>query len=146
MSLCFFPGFDVKDDPDACPSERNALKELYDSLRGSLWKNSNLWVHPYESHCSWSGVVCNERGKTTQLLLHNNGLFGTLSQSIARLSSLEKLDLSNNAIQVIDNFIKKRTAFRSTVRTSHPCPPFTGSDCSTARSPLRSHGSPALLQ
>lgn len=101
--MCFLPEFDLVDDEKLCPVERNALKDFYDSAKGLEWTVDVNWVDPYVSHCEWHGVTCNDSNNTTQLELQDNGLSGTLSNRIANLSSLEKLDLSDNDIKVSEH-------------------------------------------
>mmetsp|Transcript_10296 Transcript_10296/g.22342 ORF Transcript_10296/g.22342 Transcript_10296/m.22342 type:complete len:1541 (-) Transcript_10296:66-4688(-) len=99
LKVCFIEGFDRKDDNELCPLERNALKDFYDSAKGQEWTENDGWVQPYKSHCDWYGVKCNDSNSTIELKLHSNGLSGTLSKSIANLSSLVYLDLSDNGIK-----------------------------------------------
>ncbi|KAK8595760.1 hypothetical protein V6N12_064270 [Hibiscus sabdariffa] len=55
------------------------------------WNSSNVHV------CNWSGVSCNhERDQVVQLDLSGRSLKGTISPSLANLSSLLVLDLSKN--------------------------------------------------
>ena len=100
LDLCFFPGFDLKENVRFCPVERNALKMFYDSAKGNEWTNSTHWIDPYISHCLWYGVNCNDSNSTTKLELQNNGLSGVLSSSIANLSLIEYLNLADNDIMV----------------------------------------------
>lgn len=79
-----------------CPPERSALKSLFDAAKGDEWTRSGSWSDPYKIHCSWYGVQCSETKHTISLQLNSNGLSGTLSPSIANLSMLEELDLSDN--------------------------------------------------
>ena len=100
LELCFHPMyFDLQNDTSKCPIERNALKDFYDSSKGGEWTDSTNWTNSYMSHCNWHGIKCNE-GTTINIMLPNNGLTGTLSKSIANLSSLKVLDLSDNDIKV----------------------------------------------
>jgi len=43
LDLCFKHGFDLKNDPILCPSERGALKKIYDSAKGREWTKSTNW-------------------------------------------------------------------------------------------------------
>ncbi|KAE8726271.1 putative leucine-rich repeat receptor-like serine/threonine-protein kinase [Hibiscus syriacus] len=55
------------------------------------WNSTNVHV------CNWSGVSCNhERDQVVQLDLSDRSLKGTISPSLANLSSLLVLDLSKN--------------------------------------------------
>jgi hypothetical protein len=110
LDLCFVSGFDLKDDTALCPTERTALKEFYDSTKGGEWTDSTSWTDPYKSICSWYGVTCycswygvkcdDNNTHVLYLTLANNGLSGSLSESIGVLNSLEMLDLSDNDIKV----------------------------------------------
>ena len=100
LDLCFVSGFDLKDDTALCPLERNALKEFFDSTKGGEWTDNANWKDPIKSICSWYGVKCDDNNThAVELNLTNNGLSGSLSESIGRLSSLEILDLSDNDIK-----------------------------------------------
>ena len=84
-----------------CPVERNnALRDFYYSSKGGERTDSANWTDPYLSHCFWKGISCTNDGAVTILNLTNDGLSGTLSKSIANLSSLEILELSDNDIKV----------------------------------------------
>ncbi len=98
--LCFLPKFDLANDPNMCPPERNALKEFYEAAKGQDWDDSAGWMDPYTSVCSWFGVTCNKDNRVVGLNLTANGLAGKLSEKIADLASLEILDLSDNDIGV----------------------------------------------
>ena len=100
LMLCFLPTFDLVNNESMCPPERNALKDFYESAKGSDWTNNTEWLDPYKTHCSWHGVKCSDLNNTTELKLINNGLSGTLSEKIADLSFLEVLDLSDNDIKM----------------------------------------------
>ena len=95
-----FPKFDLGKNSSMCPPEQNALKSNFDGAKGNKWTRLKHWNNLYMSHCSLYGVTCNEAGFTTKLNLHSNGLSGTLSESIANLTSIEVLDLSDNDIKV----------------------------------------------
>ncbi len=98
LSMCSLMGFDLADNIEFCPPERNALKEFFDSAKGGEWSESYLWLDNYGSHCDWKGVGCNEKGFVTELHLQTNGLSGKLS-AIGNLTFLEYLDLSDNDIK-----------------------------------------------
>ena len=98
--LCFEPGFDLINNTKFCPTERNALKEFYDSAKGREWTVDTNWMDHYVEHCDWYGISCNDANNTISLKLQGNGLSGTLTPNIANLRSLEVLDLNNNNIKV----------------------------------------------
>lgn len=91
-------GFDLADNIEFCPPERNVLKDFFDSAKGGEWSESDLWLDNYGSHCDWKGVGCNEKGFVTELQLQTNGLSGKLN-AIGNLTFLEHLDLSDNDIK-----------------------------------------------
>ena len=97
--LCFLPKFDLANNTEMCPLERNALKDFYEAAKGQDWANSADWMDPYESVCSWFGVTCKEN-RVVELNLIGNGLAGKLSEKVADLKFLEVLDLSDNDMRV----------------------------------------------
>ena len=110
LSLCTMRSgveeFDLANDTQLCPIQRNALSEFYDSVKGSEWtnvvKNDIAWLDEYESYCDWLGVSCDDgKNNVIELNLRNNGLSGRMSESIGKLMALEKLDLSDNDIKVM---------------------------------------------
>ncbi len=108
LSLCLreVGHFDLKTDATLCPPQRNALSDFYDSAQDGEWTDSTNWQDEYASHCDWHGVTCDDDTKqVTKLDLSNNGLSGRLSESIGDLTSIEVLDLSDNDIQVMLNFL-----------------------------------------
>jgi hypothetical protein len=83
-----------------CPPERNALYQIYLSAKGQEWTNDLNWGDEFVVPCFWYGVVCdNDTGPVVGLNLPNNGLSGTLSEMLGRLTSLELLDLSDNDLK-----------------------------------------------
>merc|ERR1712194_405574 len=60
LSLCSVPNCDVKDDTQLCPTERKALKEIYDLAKGREWTDSEHWTSEYKTYCDWHGVMCDE--------------------------------------------------------------------------------------
>eukprot|EP00984_Skeletonema_dohrnii_P014363 scaffold6018_cov94-Skeletonema_dohrnii-CCMP3373.AAC.3 len=103
LSLCTLLSvkeFDLENDTELCPVERNALSDFYDSTKGAEWTDSTNWQDEYESYCDWKGVTCDEdRQHVTELERANNGLSGRLNESIRHLTFIEKLDLSDNDIK-----------------------------------------------
>jgi len=93
--------FDLVNDTELCPIERNALSEFYVSSKGAEWTNDTNWQDEYESYCGWHGVTCDDMNQVTTLNLTNNGLSGRLSESIGKLASIKVLDLSDNDIKVM---------------------------------------------
>lgn len=104
LSLCLqlkVQEFDLANETAFCPLDRNALSDFYDSTKGAEWTNATNWMDNYVSFCDWKGVTCDDRrNHLTELNLTNNGLSGRLSESIGNLTSIQKLDLSDNDIKV----------------------------------------------
>jgi hypothetical protein len=86
--------------PSPTNTEKNILKELYDSTQGNKWLMNTNWMDPHIGHCNWHGVVCNNANNTIKLELPRNGLSGTLTPNISKLSTLEVFDLTDNMIKV----------------------------------------------
>ncbi len=105
LSLCMLRSvedFDLANDTEVCPMERNALNEFYESAKGAEWTDRTNWQDEYKSCCDWKGVTCDDNtNQVTELKLSNNGLSGRLSESIGNLTSIEVLDLGDNDIKVI---------------------------------------------
>ncbi|KAL7550718.1 hypothetical protein ACHAWF_013934 [Thalassiosira exigua] len=100
LMLCFMDNFDVLGDSRLCPQERNALKLIYDGAKGREWTTSTKWLHPYDSHCMWYGISCDDTNTHTAMVeLNSNGMSGTLSPELAKLHNLEVLNLADNDIK-----------------------------------------------
>ncbi|KAK1744106.1 leucine-rich repeat protein [Skeletonema marinoi] len=91
--------FDLANDTELCPFERNALSDFYYSTKGAEWTDSTDWLDEYASYCDWNGVTCDDSNRVKKLELRNNGLSGRLSESIGHLTLMEVLDLSDNDIK-----------------------------------------------
>ncbi|KAJ0239339.1 Leucine-rich repeat receptor-like serine/threonine-protein kinase BAM3 [Hirschfeldia incana] len=74
-----------------------SLKQSFDSYVPSL----DSWNVPnFSSLCSWTGVSCDNLNQSiTRLDISNLNISGTLSPEIHKLSSLEFLNISNNAFE-----------------------------------------------
>jgi hypothetical protein len=82
-----------------------ALATLYYATNGNGWTTSENWLSPSEHVCNWelgifsNRTICNEENTTIQtLILHDNGLEGSLPPELSLLSSLEVIDLSENSL------------------------------------------------
>jgi len=75
--------------------EKTALMDLYTATQGAAWRASDNWSLDTDP-CwdSWYGVTCDEHGHVIALELSDNGLVGILPDSLGKLVSLLKLDLS----------------------------------------------------
>jgi hypothetical protein len=77
--------------------ECEALVDLYHSTDGPNWSNKDGWNETNEP-CYWFGVRKCAGGHVTELNLSDNGLSGTIPESIGNLSSLEILYLFENQL------------------------------------------------
>ena len=81
--------------------ERMVLTDLYRVTEGSRWWRQDGWLSR-RPHCSWEGVTCldpNDAAGVLSVSLPENGLAGTLPQTLARLHRLRHLDLSRNELR-----------------------------------------------
>ena len=99
-------------------AQQAALSQLYADTKGASWQEQSGWANSssqnspsLDAHCSWQGVVCcntnsvlgalgngslrcSSPGAILALALPDNGLSGSLSNSvIGNLTSLVQLDL-----------------------------------------------------
>lgn len=78
--------------------EREALKDLFHATRGSKWHRRDHW-RTKRPVSEWYGVTTNIAGYVCELHLENNGLRGTLPETIRHLTRLEVIHMDNNLIQ-----------------------------------------------
>ena len=74
---------------------REELARVYDALGGDGWTNSENWGTDAPL-AEWYGVTTDGEGRITELDMSDNGLSGAVPSELARLESLEVLDLSEN--------------------------------------------------
>ena len=86
--------------------ESLALQELYTTLQGNTWRDSNYWMqnHPCGTkakhyHDVWSGLQCNSQRLVTDISLAANQLRGTIPNVWTQLTQLKQLDLSLNHLK-----------------------------------------------
>ncbi|XP_021769626.1 receptor protein kinase TMK1-like [Chenopodium quinoa] len=111
-----------------CAPEVMALIEFlggleYPSILSTSWSTNNPCV-------GWLGVICNDNKQVSVINLPNRGLNGTLSPSLGKLKSLEKIILDNNNItgQVPSNWTALKsltTVDLSKNKLSPPWPKFS---------------------
>ncbi len=78
-------------------AERNALIDLYTSTGGVNWTHNAGWLGAPGTECSWERVTCNSEGTTvTRIQQYSGYLVGPLPDSLADLTGLVYLDLSDN--------------------------------------------------
>jgi hypothetical protein len=89
---------------------RYALAHIYYNNGGLSWNNTQNWLSPTESHCTWYGITCCKNflfspvcanitadpDGVTELDLYNNNLIGTIPKSIALLTDVQSIFLSEN--------------------------------------------------
>ncbi|MDO4184962.1 MAG: M64 family metallopeptidase [Bacteroidales bacterium] len=95
-----FTGLDtdviLKEEADEILREREALMDLYNSTDGANWKNNENWGSD-KPLSEWYGVGT-DRGHVRYLSLYDNGLKGTIPESIGLLTNLADLHLGNNQL------------------------------------------------
>lgn len=79
--------------------ERKALITLFNATNGENWTKNTNWLSD-SSVGTWYGVWV-ENGRITKLELNNNGLSGTIPNSISKLKKLKWLLLSFNQLSGI---------------------------------------------
>lgn len=79
--------------------ERDALIDFYVSTDGLNWLDTSGWLGDEGTECTWLGVICDE-GEThvKGIDLWQNNLEGQIPGTIASLSFLEELYLSDNQL------------------------------------------------
>mmetsp|Transcript_37103 Transcript_37103/g.100119 ORF Transcript_37103/g.100119 Transcript_37103/m.100119 type:complete len:199 (-) Transcript_37103:1866-2462(-) len=84
------------------PDEKGYLLTLYQFMDGENWKVQwDISINSDPCINSWNGIVCNEHGAVTAILLPRNNLKGKMPQDmrLGRFEALQELDLSNNRIE-----------------------------------------------
>jgi len=88
-------------------NETNVLVQLYQSLGGPNWYNSQNWLVGNPCTNNWYGITCSSNGSINTIDLHNNNLAGPqIPPAIGCLPFLQGLVLDNNFIrgQIPNNF------------------------------------------
>ncbi|QKX05217.1 hypothetical protein HN014_09900 [Aquimarina sp. TRL1] len=81
-------------------AEKQALLDFYAATGGANWKNTvenNKPWDPATPVCDWYGVTV-VNGKVYKVVLGNNNLVGTISNSITNLTGLDALELFGNSL------------------------------------------------
>ena len=86
---------------------RGVLTLFYQATGGQdgKWKSSENWMSN-SNICTWEGITCNEQNQTSSTIevksieLPSNGLVGETPRELFDLLFLEKLDLSNNDVEL----------------------------------------------
>jgi hypothetical protein len=85
--------------PPGCPFFAQAiLMDLYNNTAGQDWRSNDGWASDDTPCCEWHGVTCNHNSSTiVKLRLAENGLSGTLVESLGLLDGLDELVIYGNA-------------------------------------------------
>jgi Leucine-rich repeat (LRR) protein len=98
--------------------ERAIMTEFYEKMGGRFWKNSDNWLNPALSPCSWFGIECTTDGHISAIRLRNNDMTDSGSYpSLFRLPELRILDLSANSINFRFEGIENATKLEELVLT-----------------------------
>ena len=77
--------------------DKSVLVELYQKTDGPNWTNNENWLGN-KSIDQWFGIKTNITGGVERLNLENNGLNGTITGKLGRLSDLRGLQLGGNPL------------------------------------------------
>lgn len=88
----------------ALENERDVLKLMYENLDGIGWYAQDNWNDNSENFCDWHGITCTS-GRIESIDLAENGLKGTLPDSVFDLPNLIKLNLAGNEIKINFDYI-----------------------------------------
>ena len=81
-----------------CPSDEQALAELFKTASGTHWYDTTGWLATEAAVADRFGVVVCMQGRVTELVLQDNFLAGAITTSIVQLSALQVLDLQGNQL------------------------------------------------
>lgn len=96
-SAAFFGATNCFDKDD-----RSVLVELYVETQGEKWDRSDNWLKE-DDFCTWYGVECwdigdSKTGRVRKIMLPNNGLVGTIPETMYSMHHLTTVDFSRNEI------------------------------------------------
>ena len=86
-------------------TECQALLDLYNSTDGPNWLNRSGW-NDNDTPCSWFGIKC-DNGQVVNLELRENGLNGSLPNSLGNLNNLSSLSFCHLDFFSIDRCERK---------------------------------------
>ena len=91
-------GISRLDGPDCAVEDTQVLHRLHEAANGGGWTNSAGWLT--EAPLSeWFGVETDSIGRVAAINLAENGLSGTLPESLGELGSLRRLDIAGNELE-----------------------------------------------
>nr|XP_027070205.1 MDIS1-interacting receptor like kinase 2-like [Coffea arabica] len=74
------------------------LLEAEALLKSGWWRGSTTATN-VSAHCHWNGIVCNDAGSVTEILLPGSGIYDELTNfSFSSFPNLVRLDLSENKL------------------------------------------------
>jgi peptide/nickel transport system substrate-binding protein len=88
--------FDCNDVSEIPLEECQALVDFYTSTNGASWTNNSGWLSS-NTPCSWYGLGCSA-GHIVSMVIGDNNLVGPIPNSIANLTQLGEIRLSNNGL------------------------------------------------
>nr|XP_027069870.1 probable leucine-rich repeat receptor-like protein kinase At1g35710 isoform X1 [Coffea arabica] len=75
------------------------LLEAEALLKSGWWEDSGATATTISAHCQWSGIICNDAGSVTELLLPGYGIHDSLTNfGVSSFPNLVRLDLSGNKL------------------------------------------------
>lgn len=85
-----------------CHPDFDNLIDIYNDANGANWTDNNGWIDGANGTdcdiCTWTGVVCDGFGRVKELNLVGNNLSGTLSSSIANITTLKRINIWNHTL------------------------------------------------
>eukprot|EP00559_Dactyliosolen_fragilissimus_P007427 CAMPEP_0184869536 /NCGR_PEP_ID=MMETSP0580-20130426/34486_1 /TAXON_ID=1118495 /ORGANISM="Dactyliosolen fragilissimus" /LENGTH=1316 /DNA_ID=CAMNT_0027371083 /DNA_START=70 /DNA_END=4020 /DNA_ORIENTATION=+ len=81
------------------------LKDFFISLDGGNWYQSHHWLED-DDICNWFGITCNDSKEVIKIDLENNGLSGSVPESIYNIQTLVSINLKENDIDFAFGGIK----------------------------------------
>ncbi|MYG80785.1 MAG: hypothetical protein F4187_02960 [Gemmatimonadetes bacterium] len=91
-------GIQRLEGPDCAEEDTRVLHLFHESTNGGGWTNSGGWLSE-EPLGDWFGVETDSIGRVAALNLAENGLTGTLPDSLGGLYALRHLDISGNELK-----------------------------------------------
>ncbi|KAG7362314.1 two component regulator [Nitzschia inconspicua] len=78
--------------------ERYSLVQFYRSTEGDLWITDNEWLSGLHV-CNWYGISCSEDQFVTDLILDENGVYGSIPEDLFLLTNLVTVSLNTNSLE-----------------------------------------------
>ena len=97
--------------------QKTILSEFYQSTVGDQWTFNNNWNTNVPFSDGWYGIIA-ENENVTEINLSDNGLSGTIPESIGLMPYLTSIDVSNNYLrgdinEVLSNILKNKKGWIS---------------------------------